>query len=640
MRNKVMRSAIFLLGMCLVLCIFGTAVDASSDKVRPGEILVKYKTGITAKAMSAALGGRLDRSLPRIGVHRVKLKAGQSVEDAVAKFGKNRNVVWAGPNHIVRLMNTMPNDEWFEGQEFCIPELEICIPMGGQWGLYNPEGRRDIHAPEAWDIERGSASTIIAVVDTGVQSYHWDLSGRVLEGYNVFDGSTDADDDQGHGTSVASIAAANTNNEDGIAGVDWNAMILPVKVLNSDGEGDEFGVAQGMIWAVDHGAKILNLSFGAYETAQVLEDAANYAWNAGCVIVAASGNSNYDDAINPCYPAHYPVCISVGASNEYDQRCSPMDWLIGGSDYGDELDVMAPGNNIYAAVPGYYDEWFGEWTEYEATSGTSAATPFVAGLAGLIWAHNPTWTNQQVRDQIERTCDDIGSPGWDRYTGWGRINAYRALTEAPTTYGSIGDALAQPDGTSVSLSGKVVTAGTSNFADADRFYVEESDRSAGIMVYCGSGSTISADIGDKVRITGMLSVVGGERALTNPRVTPDGTGDVPRALGMPARSIGGVLPSYGGETPAVGLRNVGLLTKTWGWVKSSSWNYIYIDDGSALRDGSGYQGLKIYTGGLTKPLVGQFVSITGICSVETPPQTQVRIPIVRARVQSDIVRLH
>lgn len=234
--------------LVLSVCLMLIAASAFAE-YRPGEILVKFKPGIEAKSASVALGATVRKSVPHIGVHCLKLKSGQSVEDAVATFRKNPKVAWAGANHVVRLASIIPNDEWFLTQEYCIPELDICLPIGGQWGLYNTEGRHDIHAPEAWDIEQGSEDMTIAIVDTGIQSYHWDLGGRVLDGYNVLDGSTETDDDQGHGTFVASVAAANTNNEDGVAGVDWNASLLPVKVLDASGEGDEVGCAEGIIWA-------------------------------------------------------------------------------------------------------------------------------------------------------------------------------------------------------------------------------------------------------------------------------------------------------------------------------------------------------------------------------------------------------
>lgn len=635
MRNTHLRLACLIL--CIVLALTFSACAGDKEKYRSGEILVKFKPGASAGSVSAAMGATVRKSLPGIDVHCLKLKPGQTVENAVAKFGRNPNVIWAAPNHVVRLANTIPNDEWFLGEEWCIPELDLCIPLGGQWGLYNTDGRHDIHAPEAWDIQTGSTDTIIAIVDTGIQAYHTDLAGKVIGGYNALNGSTNTDDDHMHGTFVASIAAANTNNYSGVAGVDWNARLMPIKVLDSTGEGSEAGAAEGVIWAVDHGARIINLSLGTYDHVQALEDAVNYAWNAGCIVVAASGNDGSDDAVERHYPSYYPVCISVGASNEYDQRCSAMDWLIGGSNYGDSLDVMAPGNNIYGAVPGYYDPWFYEWTEYDAMSGTSAAAPFVSGLAGLIWAENPAWTNDQVRDQIELTCDDLQSAGWDRYTGWGRINAYRALSESLAVCATIGEARSKLNDTFVSLAAKVVTAGTGNLGDC--FYVEESDRSAGLMVYCGSSGDIQTSIGDMVRIRGKIDYVGGELAITSPRVIAAGTGTVPRAVGMQTKAIGGALPLYGGETPGIGLSNTGLLVRVWGRVRSVGWNYFYLDDGSGLRDGSGFEGLKVYTGTAPRPQVGHLVSVTGISSVESPAGSGVHVPVLRIRTASDIIRV-
>lgn len=615
--NRFLATRIILI-VCIGSLLFGSASDAARrpDKYKAGEILVKFKPGAPAKGIIASHRATVREVVPRIDVYCLRLPPGLSVPEAMKKFSRNPNVVFASPNHILYAI-VFPNDEWFEWF---------------QWGLYNTEGRYDIHAPEAWDLHTGSTSTIIAIIDTGIQSSHPDLTGKVIQGYNAIDGSTNADDDHMHGTFVAGIAAASTNNYEGIAGVDWHARLMPVKVIDASGQGEEIDAAEGIVWAVSNGANIINLSLGTYLDVPALEAAVNDAWDAGSVVVCASGNDDLDDATSPHYPSYYPTTIAVGATNEYDQRCTAADWFFGGSNYGDSLDVMAPGNWIWSTAPTWYPTLFG--VPYELASGTSASAPFVSGLAGLIWAAHPGWTNQQVRAQIELTCDDIGTAGWDRYTGWGRINAYRALSEGFEPYPTIGSLRDAPDGAFVSLPARPVTAGTADFTD--RFYIEEPDRSAGIMVYYGSTVTTPTSIGDSVEVTGKLSLVDGERAIANPSVTVAGSGSAPKALSMPNRNVGGEFAPYGGVTGGNGLVNTGLLVESWGRVTSVGWNYFYMDDGSDLHDGSGFTGLKVYAGSLTTPEEDDFVVVTGISTFEIPMGTEVRIPVVRPRQQSDI----
>lgn len=595
------------------------------EKYVPGEILVQFRKGAPADKIIKEHGASVKEVIPRINVYRLRLPKGKTIEEAQAEFSRNPHVNFASPNHIIHA-DLFPNDELF----FL------------QWGLYNSYGRCDIHAPEAWDINTGSDSIIIAIIDTGIDSSHPDLAGKIVAGYNAIDGSSNTEDDHMHGTFVSGIAAAWGDDYTGIAGVNWNALLMPIKVLNADGYGEEADAAEGIIWAVEHGAKVINMSIGTYLHVPALESAVNEAWAAGCVLTAASGNDGLDDRTDPHYPSYYPATISVGATNEYDMRCTAADWGEGGSNYGDSLDVMAPGNFIISSVPWWYWSWL--FDGYEILSGTSASTPFVSGLAALIWSAHPDWTNQQVRDQIEQTCDDIGTTGWDRYTGWGRINAYRALSEAFETYSTIGELWNAEIGEFVKLSAKPVTAGTAQFGD--RFYIEEPDRSAGIMVYYGQSVTTPTSIGDLVEVAGELYTAkpedfpNGELAIINPRVTIVGNGITVAPLGISNKDVGGQELGYRGITGGIGLPNTGLLVKTWGKVTSVGRNFIYIDDGSNLDDGSGLTGLKVYTAGTPSVKKNDFVSVTGISTIEIPAYTEIRIPVIRARQPADIKKLN
>ncbi|MEW5959707.1 MAG: S8 family serine peptidase, partial [Chloroflexota bacterium] len=218
------------------------------------------------------------------------------------------------------------------------------------------------------------------------------------------------DDEHGHGSHVAGIAAASGNNGKGIAGVSWQAKIMPVKVLDKWGHGDTYNLSQAIRYAADNGAQIINMSLGGGCGSgwPDVEDAVNYALSKGVLLVAASGNNGISSI--SC-PAALNGVMAVGATTSDDQRA-------GYSNYGSGLDVVAPGSSIYSTYLG---------GGYTTMTGTSMATPHVAGLAALLWSFVPSYTDSQVRDALQNTVDDLGTAGWDQYFGYGRINARRAL---------------------------------------------------------------------------------------------------------------------------------------------------------------------------------------------------------------------
>ena len=277
--------------------------------------------------------------------------------------------------------------------------------MDKQWGI------SQISAPQAWQIASGDPDTIIAVLDTGINQTHIDLAGKLIANIN-FTRSPTADDVNGHGTHVAGIIGAIANNGTGIAGLAYNCSLMSVKVADDRGRCDGAAVAKGIIWAVDHGAKVINISLTLSNPPQALEDAVNYAWNQGVVVVAASGN--YVDDV-PLYPACYSNCIAVAATDASDS-------LAFGSGHNDWVDVAAPGVDIYSTLPS---------DKYGIASGTSMATGYTAGLAGLLITlvtdiNGNGLLNDEVRNIIEGSCDEIGIPG----VGKGRINALRAVKQA------------------------------------------------------------------------------------------------------------------------------------------------------------------------------------------------------------------
>lgn len=322
-----------------------------------------------------------------------------------------------------------------------------------QWSHYNdgtfPDAPAttdaDIDTDLAWNITQGSSQTIVAIVDTGVKLDHPEFAGRIWEntdetqdgtdndangyiddihgGWDFVNNDNDPTDDRGHGTNVAGIALATGNNGTGYAGVNWHAKMMVCKVLNNDGFGYYTWWASGIYYAVDNGAQVINLSAGGDGASTVLEDAVNYAYSHNVSLVVSSGNQN--GSIQ--YPAKYQHAIAVGATDPDDTRSHPFFWSSNsGSNYGPELDFVAPGNYIYGL--NYQSD-----TNYNTYwGGTSQAAPHVAGVISLLLARNPSLTISQIENILRQSAEDqVGdaedTPGWDQYYGYGRINAYAAL---------------------------------------------------------------------------------------------------------------------------------------------------------------------------------------------------------------------
>ncbi len=376
---------------------------------RTGNIIVHFKQSTSLGEVGRALAdARSDATASTAGSGLVLLQptAGQDVDAAVAALHRHGSVAFAEPDVVVTT-NQTPTDPYYSQYQWSLPQINL---------------------PTAWNTTTGSAAVIVAVVDTGVDSTHPDLAGKLTTGanagYNFVANTTNTTDDQGHGTFVSSIVAANTNNGAGGAGVCWLCKIMPVKVLDNQGSGSTFGVSQGIDWAVSHGAKVINLSLGASSGTSALQISIDNAWNSGVVVVAASGNNagdadTSDDGV--LYPAAYPNVIAVGSNDSNGSRSYF-------SNYGPELDVMAPGNNVFGALCNCN----GNPGTYGTGGGTSFASPHVAGVAALLIAAGITDKNQIV-SRMESTATDMGAAGFDNLDGWGRINAASAINPAAST---------------------------------------------------------------------------------------------------------------------------------------------------------------------------------------------------------------
>jgi len=319
----------------------------------------------------------------------------------IDKFKNREEIEWVEPNYIYHA-SAQPNDPYY----------------GYQWGhiVTNLEA--------AWDIKKGSSSVIVAVVDSGIIPGHPDLKDNLLQGTDFVGGDSDPTDETtnnnegSHGTHVAGIIGAVTDNSQGVSGVNWYVNILPVRVLDKYGYGTIWDIAEGIYYAVNEGADVINLSLGGSSPNNLLENAVDYAEQNGIITFAASGN---DGNYGVLYPAHYDSTVAVGATNIYNQVTSY-------SNYGPNLDLVAPGgsdNYPILSTWGYYSSGTTYWG-YKDMQGTSMATPYASGVAALLIANGVSGV-QNIKDRMTSTAVDLGPEGKDNYSGYGLVDAYGAL---------------------------------------------------------------------------------------------------------------------------------------------------------------------------------------------------------------------
>lgn len=379
---------------------------SSSDTVRQSlpqgsaisqEVIIGFKSNVNRSQRDKVHQkhqAQVKKPLSRLNADVVSLPPGLSVADAAIKYKSMPEVAYVEPNFLATSLAEV-NDPYF----------------GKQWNL------QKVGATTAYDTSQGG-NTLIAVVDTGVDTSHPDLSAVTTTGFNAITNTTNAFDDNGHGTHVAGIAAAHTNNGTGVASIAYKATILPVKVLDKDGVGTYADVAEGITYAADKGARIVNLSLGGSSDSLTLKQAVSYAQNKGSIVVAAAGNNG---SSTPSYPAAYAGVLAVSASDSTDS-------LASFSNYGSNVFVAAPGVSILSSTPG---------SGYQSLSGTSMAAPHVAGLIALTLSYKPTLSNTEVIDAIKQSSEKVGSAtydqnGWNQYFGYGRISAATTLSKLAT----------------------------------------------------------------------------------------------------------------------------------------------------------------------------------------------------------------
>ena len=387
------------------------ASASAGDKIE-GEIMVTVKKGVTQKQVEAVIGGydaQIVRTVPQIRLYILKVPVGQ--EDTILdQLSKNQLIENASRDYVTQIF-AAANDQLY----------------GQQWALKNTgqdggTANADINVEPAWDITQGEGVKI-GIIDSGINENHPDLEGKTIAKKAFITDSVE--DNLGHGTHVAGIIAADTNNGQGVAGVCPKCQLIIAKTQGDDekGSGTLAALAEGITWLADQDAMVINGSLGSLDTAPPLQNAVNYAIGKGVIFVAAAGN---DHVNQKNYPAAYPGVISVAATDNKDKKASFSNF---GSDW---VRVAAPGENILSTMPthpyGLQQTHPGTKIDYAAISGTSMASPVVAGVVGLLVGSTHAKSRDAVIARLYETADKIEGTG----TSWekGRVNAGKALEGA------------------------------------------------------------------------------------------------------------------------------------------------------------------------------------------------------------------
>ncbi len=425
----------------------------------PGEFIVKFTNDATIKSPNIIMLNEkyqvtfIEKIFRRAentildNIYLLHVQENSDILSIIKDYLSNPNVEYAEPNGVV-YPGIIPNDEYFDyqwalhntGQNFMPPPSP---PMNG-----TPDC--DIDAPETWNIEIGSPDVVIAIVDSGINYTHPDLADKIWVNEDEIPGNSIDDDDNGyiddvrgwdfhyndsdpmdghgHGTICAGVPGMETNNSVGGAGVCWDCQIMPIQIASETWQSLWTNIANGIKYAADNAADIISMSFGTTQVPNILKDAVDYAYDKGVFLCACAHNYNTSDEF---YPAAYENVTAVAATNQHDERCDEDDWGPGsGSNYGEWVDVAAPGNLIFTTC---LDK---NYNYYKAYSGTSLSTPMVAGLAALLLSVNPAFTPDEIKSFI---CDEDNVDPYisKYYIGTGRINAYktlRAAIEIPDLY--------------------------------------------------------------------------------------------------------------------------------------------------------------------------------------------------------------
>ena len=378
-----------IIGIVALCCAAMSAMGARTGGpvgVVSGRVLVKPKNGVPAVVVARAVlpfGGTDEGELAALGIRVVNVPP-HAWAAALNKLKQTPGIEFAEPD-VMYEPDATANDPYFSSA----------------WHL------EKIQAPLAWDSSTGN-NIVVAILDTGVDASHPDLSARIVPGWNAFNGNSDTADVYGHGTAVAGAASAIANNGVGVAGVAGGSKIMPIRVSDAQGYGYDSAIATGLKWAADRGARVANISYEV-SVSSTVKSAAQYFQSKGGVVTVSAGNySTFETAPDN------PYVITVGATDRYDVLAT---W----SNYGNNVDLVAPGVGIMTTLKG---------SIYGSKSGTSFSAPVTAGAVALVLSANPGLTAADVTKILRDSADDLGNPGFDTTFGAGRLNAKKAVALA------------------------------------------------------------------------------------------------------------------------------------------------------------------------------------------------------------------
>ncbi|MBO9541698.1 S8 family serine peptidase [bacterium] len=402
-RLAIAALALVLAGCAAAPSITGAGGEASriSGQAIAGEHIIRLKAGVSPSAYARKHGLQLVQALG-LGMHLFRGERALSILEA------DPEVVFAEPNRTIQLPA-------LKAQPAPNPSTRAASPNDPLFpAQYAPV---ITGAEKVWPKQKGSAEVIVAVIDSGIDGTHPEFEGRLLPGYDFSEKQAVAGGDRdgyGHGTHVAGVIGARQDNGVGVTGIAPGCKLLPVRIFNNSGHTTDGASTAAIIWAVDHGAKVINASWGSPSDSEAGRAAIKYAQDKDVVVVAAVGNTGKE--WDPSYPAAWPGVVAVAASNDQDGWASFSTW-------GDWITLAGPGDAILSTYP------LSKGNGYRIMSGTSMAAPAVSAVAALVRSQHPQLSQAQVIERLYATARDTVMTGKDKYVGHGRVDALRAVLD-------------------------------------------------------------------------------------------------------------------------------------------------------------------------------------------------------------------